>query len=78
MNVEIWECCTLDRCFNVAKFITLTPLSLLISCKISFFIVDLKISSLPTLHCNILTVFSIGSTGSHWIHTLVPHKPYTS
>jgi hypothetical protein len=34
--------------FDVAKFTTLTPLSLLVSCKLSFPIVGLKISSLPT------------------------------
>jgi hypothetical protein len=33
----------------VAKFTTLTPLSLLISCKLSFPIVGLQMSSLPTL-----------------------------
>jgi hypothetical protein len=33
----------------VAKFTTLTPLSLLTSCKISFLVVGLKMSSLPTL-----------------------------
>jgi hypothetical protein len=36
------------RFFDVAKLTTLTPLSLLISCKISFPIVGLKTSSLPT------------------------------
>jgi hypothetical protein len=34
---------------DVAKFSTLTPLSLLTSCKLSFPIVGLKMSSLPTL-----------------------------
>jgi hypothetical protein len=33
---------------DVAKFNALTPLSLLISCELSFPIVSLKISSLPT------------------------------
>jgi hypothetical protein len=37
------------RFFDVAKFTTLTPLSLLISCKLSFPIVGLKMSCLPTL-----------------------------
>jgi hypothetical protein len=32
-----------------ARFTTLTPLSLLISCKLSFPAVGLKMSSLPTL-----------------------------
>jgi hypothetical protein len=37
------------RCLDVAKFINLTPLALLISCELSFSIVGLKMSSLPTL-----------------------------
>jgi hypothetical protein len=37
------------RFLDVAKFTNVTPLSLLISCKLSFPIVGLKMSSLPTL-----------------------------
>jgi hypothetical protein len=37
------------RFLDVAKFDKLTPLSLLISCKLSFPTVGLKMSSLPTL-----------------------------
>jgi hypothetical protein len=37
---------------DVAKFTTLTPLSLLISCEVSFPVVGLKISSLPTFALN--------------------------
>jgi hypothetical protein len=37
------------RFLDVEKFTNLTPLSLLISCKLSFPIVSLKMSSLPTL-----------------------------
>jgi hypothetical protein len=40
------ECCTFDRFLDVAKFTTLTPLSLLIFCELSFPIVGLKMSSL--------------------------------
>jgi hypothetical protein len=36
------------RFFDVAKFNTLTPVSLLILCKLSFPIIGLKTSSLPT------------------------------
>jgi hypothetical protein len=36
------------RLFGVAKFTTLTPLSLLISCEISFPTLGLKISAVPT------------------------------
>jgi hypothetical protein len=42
MNVAMWEHCTFDNEMFMAKFITLTPLSLLISCKILFSIVGLK------------------------------------
>jgi len=48
MNVAMWEHYSLDRLFNVAKFTTLTLLSLLVSCKLSFLIVGLKIYSVPT------------------------------
>jgi hypothetical protein len=41
------------RFFDVAKFYILTLISLLISCKHSFPIVDLKISSLSTLALNV-------------------------
>jgi hypothetical protein len=49
MNVTMWENYISDRFLDVAKFTTLTPLSLLILCKLSFPIVGLKMSSLPTL-----------------------------
>jgi hypothetical protein len=49
MNAAMWEHCNLTMSLDVAKFTTLTPLSLLISCKLSFPIVGLKMSSLPTL-----------------------------
>jgi hypothetical protein len=48
MNVTMWELYTLDRFLDVAKFTTLTPLSLLIPCKLSLAIVGFKTSSLPT------------------------------
>jgi hypothetical protein len=44
-NIVLWTL----RFLELAKFTTLTPLSLLISCKVSFPIVGLKMSSLPTL-----------------------------
>jgi hypothetical protein len=37
------------RFVDVAKFTTLTPLSLLMSCNLSFPVVGLKMSYLPTL-----------------------------
>jgi hypothetical protein len=50
MDVAMWEHSAFDLTFlDVAKFTNLTPLSLLISCKLSFPIVGLKMSSLPTL-----------------------------
>jgi hypothetical protein len=45
------------RFLDVAKFTTLTPLSLLISSKLSFPIVALKMSSLPTLALKSLKKF---------------------
>jgi hypothetical protein len=51
MNVVMWEYCTFDDeiYVDVATFTTLTLLSLLLSCKLSFPIVGLKMSYLPTL-----------------------------
>jgi hypothetical protein len=50
MDVAMWENRTFDFGFlDVAKLTNLTPLSLLISCKLSFSIIGLKMSSLPTL-----------------------------
>jgi hypothetical protein len=50
MDVTLWEHCTLTiRFLDMAKFTTLTPLSLLISCKLLFLTVGLKMSSLPAL-----------------------------
>jgi hypothetical protein len=50
MNISISEYCILTlRFLDVAKFTTLTPLELLISCKFSFQIGGLKMFSLPTL-----------------------------
>jgi hypothetical protein len=46
----MWEYCTFDcDTLDVAKFTTLTPLSLLILCKHSFPAIGLKTSSLSTL-----------------------------
>jgi hypothetical protein len=50
MDVVMWEHRTFaSEVFRYGKFTNLTPLSLLIHCKLSFPIVSLKISSLPTL-----------------------------
>jgi hypothetical protein len=53
VNVVMWEHCTFDykimKFLDVAKFTTLTPLSLLMSYKPSFPVIGLKTSSLPTL-----------------------------
>jgi hypothetical protein len=50
IDIAMWEHCTFaNEIFDVSKFTTLTPLSLLISCKHSFRFVCLKTSSLPTL-----------------------------
>jgi hypothetical protein len=51
MNVGMWEHCAFDNeNFRCGKCNTSTPLSLLISCKLSFPVVGLKMSSLPTGH----------------------------
>jgi hypothetical protein len=51
MNVAMWEHCTFEYeiFLAVAEFTALSPLSLLISYKLSFPIVGLKLSSLPNL-----------------------------
>jgi hypothetical protein len=59
----VWKHCTLaNYIFNVAKFTTLTPLSLLISCRSSLPTDYLKIFSLPTFALKsrnkILTLYS--------------------
>jgi hypothetical protein len=63
MNVTTWKHCTFDsKILDVAKLTTLTPLSLLISYELSFPIVVLKISSLPTLSLKLPTQFSYGTS----------------
>jgi hypothetical protein len=50
MDVAMWEHRTFDsEDLDVLKFTNLTPLLLLISCKLSFPIVGIKMSSLPIL-----------------------------
>jgi hypothetical protein len=58
------------RFLDVAKFASLTPLSLLISCKLSLPIVSLKMSSLPTLALK----FSYGIFGIYQTHVPVPRR----
>jgi hypothetical protein len=48
------------RFFDLTKFTTLTLLSLLISCKLSFLIDGLKMSSLSTLTLKSPTTFLYG------------------
>jgi hypothetical protein len=57
----------------VAKFTNLTPLSLLISCKLSFTIVGLKKSSLPTLALkspNRIFMWNLGNVS----HVKIPRR----
>jgi hypothetical protein len=63
-----------DRFLDVAKFITLTPLSLLISCKLSFPVVGLKMSSLPTLALKPPNNISYGILGIYRRPVLVVHR----
>jgi hypothetical protein len=61
MNVAMWEHSTSDnQILNVVKFTTLTPLSFLISCKLSFPIVGLKMSSMIIFALYLPTKFSYG------------------
>jgi hypothetical protein len=49
MNFAMREHCTFTTKFlNVAKFTVLIPLSLLISCKLSFPVIYMEIFSMPT------------------------------
>jgi len=68
----MWEYCTLD----VAKFTTLISLTLLISCKFSFPIFGLKISSHLTLALKSPNKFSCGTSINDPTHTLVPCESY--
>jgi len=78
MNSVMWEYCTRDRIFDVAVFTIITPLSLPISCKLSFLTIGLKISSSLLFHCNLQITFSCGTLEIDWIHALLPHKSYPS
>jgi hypothetical protein len=68
------------RFFNVAKLTTLTPLSLLILCKVSFPVVGLKYVPYLHWHWNLLTEFSFGThvdfttltCPAHSHHSLLP------
>jgi hypothetical protein len=62
------------RFLNVSKFTTITPLLLLILCKLSFPVVVLKMSSLPTLALKSpLTKFSHGILGVYETHVPIAH-----
>jgi hypothetical protein len=80
VNLRILRCGNIllltVRFLNVAKFTTLTPVSLLISCKISFPNVGLKISSLPTLALKFNNFFIIFR--EFIVHVLFPHRSCSS
>jgi hypothetical protein len=67
MNVHVM------RFVDVANFTTLTPLLLLISCELSFPIVGLKMSSLPTLALKSNKIFD-SIQHIYRIHVLVIHR----
>jgi hypothetical protein len=79
MTKYIYECCNVGTLYfwakflDVAKFISLTPLSLLISCKLSFSMVSLITSPLPTLVVKTLTKYSWEVWVTYWIN--VPVTP---
>jgi len=75
-TVAISEHCTLDNhIFDAAKFTILTPLSLLISCKLSFPIVDVKIYSLPVFYWNLVIKYPGTTSEIDGIQALVTCKP---
>jgi hypothetical protein len=75
MNVETWEICILDnRFFDVTKFTSVTQISLLFSCTLSFPVVGLKSLLYLLLHCSLLTKVSFDTSRIDWIHALVPHR----
>jgi hypothetical protein len=72
MNVATWDHCTFDcQILNVPKFTILTPLSLLVSCKLSFQIICLKMSSLPT---STLKSPKYDTKGIYQKHVQIPHR----
>jgi len=73
ISTVTWKCSTLYVFFDVAKFTTVTPLSLLVLCKFSFPSVGLKISSLPTFALKSPIKISCGADP---IRAPFPHKSY--
>jgi hypothetical protein len=66
------------RFLDVAKFTTLTPLSLQISCKLSLPIVGLKMSSLPTLAFKSPNKIFMWYLGNLSIYVPIPQRSYLS
>jgi hypothetical protein len=75
MNVAMWEHCTFDNEFlGVTKFTSLTPLTLLISCKLSFPIAGLKMSSFPTLALKSPNKIFMWYSRNYQIYVPIPHR----
>jgi hypothetical protein len=73
MNVTLWVLVfSTIRFLDSARFSTPTPLSLLILCKLSFLIVRLKMTSLPTLALKSANKIFMWYLGIYRIHVLVP------
>jgi hypothetical protein len=66
------------RFLDVATFTTLTPLSLVISCKLSFPVVGLKMSSIATLALKSSKKVSCGICGIYRIHVPVLRRTFLS
>jgi hypothetical protein len=62
------------KLLDVAKFTNLTPLSLLISCKFSFPIVDLQMSFLPTLALKFPNRIFIWYLRNYEAHVAIPPR----
>jgi hypothetical protein len=76
VDVAMWEHRMFDslRFLDVAKFTNLTSLSLLISCKLLFPTVGLKMSSLPTLALGSPNRISLWYLGIHQTHVPFPRR----
>jgi hypothetical protein len=68
INIAMCQTCTLDKFLDVAKSITGTPLSLQISCQLSFPIVGMKCLPYLLLHWNQLPKFACRILGIYRIH----------
>jgi hypothetical protein len=73
MNISIREHCGLATiCSDVAKFATVTPLSLLFSCKLA--LPNCRFQNITILHSSLLTEFSCGTKESDGKPAIILHR----